>query len=84
MDSLYLALNSQNIDYTKNPELFFNKCQNELNHEAPRQKNYIRGNNKLFMTKTWSKSIVKRKPLRNKENFARFFSEKEKSNILQN
>ena len=31
----------------------------------PRQKNYIRGNNKLFMTKTWSKSIVKRKRFRN-------------------
>ena len=65
MDSSYLALNSQNIDYTKNPELFFNKCKNELNHQAPRQKNYIRGNNKLFMTKTWSKSIVKRKRFRN-------------------
>ena len=38
MDSLYLALNSQNIDYTKNPELFFNKCQNELNHQASKTK----------------------------------------------
>ena len=38
MDSLYLALNSQNIDYTRNPDLFFNICQNELNHHAPRKK----------------------------------------------
>ena len=38
MDSLYLALNSKNIDYTKNPDLFFNICQNELNHHAPRKK----------------------------------------------
>ena len=36
MDSLYLALNSQIIDYTKNPDLFFKVCQNELNHHAPR------------------------------------------------
>ena len=34
MDSLYLALNSQNIDYTKNPDLFFNG----LNHHAPPKK----------------------------------------------
>ena len=39
MDSLYLALNSQNIDHTKNPDLFFNICLNELNHHAPRKKN---------------------------------------------
>ena len=100
MDSLYLALNSQNIDYTKNPELFFNICQNELNHQAPREKNYIRGNNKLFMTKTWHKSIVKRKPFRNRflknlrdqnrlaftkqRKFCAFLLEKKKSNILQN
>ena len=38
MESLYLTLNRQNIDYTKNPDLFFNKCQNELNHNAPRKK----------------------------------------------
>ena len=60
MDSLYLALYSQNIDYTKNPDLFFNICQNELNHQAPRKSKSIRGNNKLFMTKTLSKSIMER------------------------
>ena len=38
MDSLDLALNSQNTDYTTNPDLFFNICQNKLNHHAPRKK----------------------------------------------
>ena len=38
MDSLYLAISSQNIDYTKIPDLFFNICQNKLNHDAPREK----------------------------------------------
>ena len=38
MDSLYLALNCQNIDYTKSPDLFFNICQNELDYHAPRKK----------------------------------------------
>ena len=38
MDSLDLALNIQNIDYTKNPDLFFHMCQNKLNHHAPRKK----------------------------------------------
>ena len=32
------ALNSQNIDYTKNPDLFFNICHNESNHHTPRKK----------------------------------------------
>ena len=56
MDSLYLALNCQNIDYTKSPDLFFNICQNELDYHAPRKKKYIRGNNKPFMTKALSSS----------------------------
>ena len=45
MDSLILALNSRNIDYTKNPDVFFEVCQNELNHHAPRKRKYISGNN---------------------------------------
>ena len=97
MDSPYLALNIQNIDYTKNLDLFFNIHQNELNHRAPREKKYIRGNNKPFMTKTLSKFIMERKRFRkkfflknptnenrDKETFAHLFSEKKKSHILQN
>ena len=38
MSSLYLALNSQNIDYTKNPDLFFSICLSKLNHHSPRKK----------------------------------------------
>ena len=66
MDSLILALNSRNIDYTKNPDVFFEVCQNELDHHAPRKRKYIRGNNKPFMTKALSKSIMERTHLRNK------------------
>ena len=57
LNSLYLPLNSQNIDYTKIPELFFNICHNELNRHAPRKKKLIRGNNKAFMAKTYCLSL---------------------------
>ena len=42
---LKLTLNSQDVDYTKNPQLFFELCRNELEHHAPRKKKYIRRNN---------------------------------------
>ena len=61
MDSLHLALNSQNIDYTKNPDLFFNG----LNHHAPRKKKCIRGNNKPFMTKTFLRTRFRNRFLKN-------------------
>ena len=64
MDSLKLTLNSKDVDYTKNPQLFFEFCRNELEHHAPRKKKYIFGNNKPFMTKALSKSIMKRTRLR--------------------
>ena len=38
LDSLYLTLNNQNIDYTKNLDLSFNMCHNELNYHARRKK----------------------------------------------
>ena len=65
MDSLKLILNSQYVDYTKYPQLFFELCRNKLDHHAPRKKKYIRGNNKVFMTKALSKSIMERTRLRN-------------------
>ena len=43
MDFLYLALNKQNINYTKNPDTFFNVCQTELNYHAPRRKSTFEG-----------------------------------------
>ena len=44
---------------------FFELCQNELEHHVPRKKKCIRGNNKLFMTKVLSKSIMEKTRLRN-------------------
>ena len=41
MDSLKSTLNSQDGDYTKNPQLFFELCQNELEYYAPRKKSTI-------------------------------------------
>ena len=66
MNSLQSALNNQNGDYIKNPEVFFNICHEVLNKHAPRKKKYIRGNNKPFMTKALSKAIMQRTCLRNK------------------
>ena len=65
MDSPKLTLNSQGVDYTKNLQLFFELCQNELEHHAPRKKKYLCVNNKTFMTKALSKSITERTHLRN-------------------
>ena len=36
--SLQSTLESQNIDYIKHPDLFFEICQKVLNHHAPRKK----------------------------------------------
>ena len=38
MDSLKLTLNSQDINYPKNPQLFFELCRNELGDHASRKK----------------------------------------------
>ena len=65
MDSLRLNLNSQAVDYTKIPQLFFELRRNELEHHAPRKKKYLLGNNKPFMTKALSTSIMERTRLRN-------------------
>ena len=47
MDFLKLTLNSQDVDYTKNPQLFFELCRNELEHHAPRKKSTSVGTIKL-------------------------------------
>ena len=36
--SLKLTLNSPDVDYTKNPQIFFELCQNEIEPHAPRKK----------------------------------------------
>ena len=43
---------------SKNPDKFFEISQNVLNKHAPRKKKYIRGNNKPYMTKAYSKAIM--------------------------
>ena len=96
MDSQHLGFDSQNIDYTKNPELFFKRCQNELNHHAARKKSITMG----IINLSKLKSIVKRTHFRNnilknltdknRLNYLRqrkscvSLPRKEKSNILQN
>ena len=54
LDSLKLTLHSQNVACTKNPQLFLELCRNELEHRAPRNKKYIRENNKPSKTKALS------------------------------
>ena len=60
MDSLKFTLNSQKVDYTKNPQFIFELCWNELEHHAPEKKKHICENNKPFMTKAMSNSIMER------------------------
>ena len=55
--------NSQDVDYTKNPQLFFELYRHE--HHAARKKKYIHVNNKPFITKMMSKFIMERAHLRN-------------------
>ena len=67
MDSLLYTLNEERIDYIKNPDKFFEICNTVLNTHAPKKKKYIRGNDKPFMTKTFSKAIMQRTHFRNKK-----------------
>ena len=51
MNSLLYTLNEERIDYSENPDNFFEICHTVVNTHAPKKKKYIRGNNKPFMTK---------------------------------
>ena len=66
MDSLQHTLGQESFDWSKNPDKFFEICQTIFNTHAPKKKKYIRGNNKPFMTKTYSKAIMQRTRFRNK------------------
>ena len=59
MNSLQYTLDEERIDYSKNPDKFLEICHTVLNTHAPKKKKYIRGNNKPFMTKTFSKLSCK-------------------------
>ena len=65
MDSLHYTLSEEQIDYSKNPDKFFEISQNVLNKHVPRKKKYIRGNNKPSMTKAYSKAIMQKTRFRN-------------------
>ena len=60
MYSLHYALSEEQFDYSKNSERFYEICHTVLNDHAPRKKKYIRGNNKPFMTKTFSRAAMQR------------------------
>ena len=67
MDSLLYTPSEDRIDYSKNPDKFFEICNTVLNTHTPKKKKYICGNNKPFMTKTFSKAIMQRTHFRNKK-----------------
>ena len=52
--------------FVKDPDYFLKVCTEVLNQHAPRQKKYVRGNNKQFMNKALSKGIMQRTKFRNK------------------
>ena len=81
MDSLRLTLNSQDINYPKNPQLFFELCRNEL-EDQKKKKKYLHGNNKPFMIKALSKSIMERTRLRNTKKLLCITSKKSKKEIF--
>ena len=54
------------VKNSRNPEKFYEICHSVLNDHAPRKKKYIRGNNKPFMTKAFSRAVMQRTRLRNK------------------
>ena len=58
MNSSLYTLNDARIDYSKNPNKFFEICHTVLKTYAPIKKKYIGRNNAPFMTKTFSKGIV--------------------------
>ena len=59
MHSLHYALSEEQFDYSKNPDKFYQICHSVLNDYVPRKKKYIQGNNKPFMTKAFSRAVMK-------------------------
>ena len=66
MDSLQQDLGQESFDWSKNPDKFFEIYRAIFNTHAPKKKKYMRGNNKPFMTKAYSKAVVQRTRFRNK------------------
>ena len=64
MDSLKLTRNSQDVDWTKNRQLFFELCRNELEYHAPRKKSTSVGIINLSWLKRclnplWNKCVLR-------------------------
>ena len=66
MNYMQYTLSEEHVDYRKDPEKFYEICHSVLNNQAPRKKKYIPGNNKPFMTKTYSRAITQRARFRRK------------------
>ena len=63
---MFIFHNIERVDYSKNPEKKIEICHIVHNTYASKKKKYIRGNNKPFMTKTYSKATMQRTSFRNK------------------
>ena len=66
MNSLQYTISEEHVDYSKNSDRFYEIFHSVLNNHAHRRKKYICGNNKTFMTKTYSRAIMQRTRFRNK------------------
>ena len=66
MDSLQHTLGQESFDWSKNLDELYEICHTIFNTHARKKKKYIRGNNKPFMTKAYSKVIMQRTRFRNK------------------
>ena len=66
MDSLQHTLGQESFDWSKNPGKFYEICHTIFITHAPKKKKYISRNNKPFMTKAYSNTIMQRTHFRNK------------------
>ena len=66
MKFLEYTLSEERVDYSKIQDKLYENCHSVLNNHPPRKKKYIRGKNKPFMTKMYSRAIMPRIRFRNK------------------
>ena len=66
MDSLQHTLGQESFDWNKNSDKFYEMCHTIFSSHASKKKKCIRGNNKPFVTKAYSKAVMQRTRFRNK------------------
>ena len=66
MHSLHYALSEEHFNYSKSPDKFYEICHSVLNDHTPRKTKYIRGNNKPFKIKAFSRAVMQRTQLKYK------------------